>query len=195
MPAIRAQVYDSAMNTDFTPPPAIPGDADLSTVLRTTMHQLDFAMDYVAALLEATPRQRWFEIPDGLPTNIAWQIGHLAVAQYGLLLFRIRGRAEADLELIPGKFRKAYGKGTTPNDDVSRQPTADELVERLWKVWAIAKDELPPDDLHVLLDPVEMPYAAYPNKLGCLMFAPLHVQIHAGQIGLIRRAMNLEPIR
>lgn len=188
-------VYDPAMNTDADTRPTIPSVAELPVVLRTTMDQIEFTIDYVAQLLDATPRDRWFEIPDGLPTNVAWQVGHLAVAQYGLLLFRIRGRAEADLELIPGKFRKAYGKATTPNADPSRQPSPDDLVARLDQVWSTAKKELPPADLESLLDPVEMPFAAYPNKLGCLMFAPLHMQIHAGQIGLVRRGLGLEPVR
>jgi hypothetical protein len=47
----------------------------------------------------------------------------------------------------------------------------------------------------VLLEPVDMPYAAYPVKLGAVLFCPLHEHIHAGQIGVVRRALGLEPIR
>ena len=43
----------------------------------------------------------------------------------------------------------------------------------------------------VLLEPVEMPYAAYPIKLGAILFCPLHEHIHAGQIGVVRRALRL----
>ena len=55
--------------------------------------------------------------------------------------------------------------------------------------------ELREIDPSVLLEPVDMPYAAYPTKLGAILFCPLHEQIHAGQIGVLRRAMGLEPVR
>jgi hypothetical protein len=43
--------------------------------------------------------------------------------------------------------------------------------------------------------PTDMPYAGFPIKLGALLFCPLHESIHAGQIGLLRRAHGLESIR
>jgi hypothetical protein len=47
----------------------------------------------------------------------------------------------------------------------------------------------------LLIEPTEMPYAAFPIKLGAFLFCPLHESIHAGQIGLLRRAHGLAPIR
>lgn len=174
---------------------ALPDAAAARTILAATLDQIRFARDYTLELLQATPEELWYQIPDGLPTNIAWQVGHLAVAQYGLLLFRIRGREPSDLELIPGRFRKAYAKQSTPSADSSKQMSPTELTERLAAVHEeglrTAQDIAP----EVLLEPVDMPYAAYPVKLGAIMFCPLHEHIHAGQIGLLRRALGLEPVR
>ncbi len=156
---------------------------------------IEFARRYTLELLDATPRDRWFEIPGGLPTNIAWQVGHLTVSQYGLLLFRIRGREPEDLQLIPGKFRKAYGRGSVPSPDAANRPSPDELLERMSDVYEIAGRELPSIDPSTLLEPVDMPYAAFPNKLGAILFCPLHEQIHCGHIGMLRRALDLAPIR
>jgi len=136
-----------------------------------------------------------YELPARLPTNVAWQVGHLAVSQYGLLLFRIRGRQPEDLELIPGKFRKAYGRGSSPRPDPDGQPTPAELRQRLEQVHQAAMDQLAETSADVLLEPVDMPYAAYPIKLGAILFCPLHEHIHAGQIGLLRRALGLDPVR
>ncbi|TWT53941.1 DinB superfamily protein [Rubripirellula amarantea] len=157
--------------------------------------QIKFARDYTLGLLEQTPRERWFDIPDGLCTNIAWQVGHLTVSQYGLLMFRLRGRADEDLELIPSRFRKAYTRGSTPSADASKQMSADELHERLCVIHTRAMSVLDQVTAETLLEPIDMPYAAYPNKLGAVLFCPLHEHIHAGQIGLIRRAMGLESVR
>lgn len=164
-------------------------------MLESAVAQIQFARNYTLELLGATPEKDWFVIPDGLPTNLAWQVGHLAVSQYGLLMFRIRGRDPADLDLIPGRFRKAYSRQSTPSDSQEKQPTAKELLERLEEVHRRAISEVTSTSVETLMEPVDMPYAAYPIKLGAVLFCPLHEQIHAGQIGLIRRALGHEPIR
>ena len=110
-------------------------------------------------------------------------------------MLRIRGREPEDLELIPGTFRKAFSRKSTPNPDTAKQPSADELFERLNRVHELAMAELTSVDPAVLLETVDMPYAAYPTKLGAILFCPMHEQIHAGQIGILRRALGLESVR
>lgn len=175
--------------------PPLPDEQTATTMLQAAIGQIDWTRRYTLELLEATPRDRWFEVPAGLPTHVAWQVGHLTVSQYGLLMFRIRGRSPDDLELIPGRFRKTYGRGGIPKVDPSAQPTPDELLDRMNRVYELAMTELQSTDPAVLLEPVDMPYAVYPIKLGAILFCPLHEQIHAGQIGLLRRALGLEPVR
>lgn len=175
--------------------PALPDADTAAQMLRGAIGQIQFARQYTLGLLEATPMELWFEIPAGLPTNIAWQIGHLTVSQYGLLMFRVRGRSPDDLTLIPGKFRKKYSRQTTPTSDREVQPTAEELAERMQRVYELAMAELDDVDPAVLLEPIDEPYAAYPIKLGAILFCPLHEHIHIGQIGVIRRALGLEPVR
>lgn len=163
--------------------------------LQIALGQIAFTRDYVNGLLAATPAELWHVIPPGGVSSIAWQVGHLTVAQYGLLLFRQRGRQDIDLELLPGRFRKRYARGSTPVPGHDAQESVEELSERFAAVYAQAMLELPANDPQQLLDPVEMPYAVYANKLGCVLFCPLHEQIHAGQIGLLRRQLGLDPVR
>ncbi len=173
----------------------LPTADEVPAMLAAAIGQMEFARRYTLELLETVPQQRWFETPAGFPAPIAWHVGHLAVSQYGLLLFRIRGRAAEDLELIPSRFRKAYGRGSSPSSDASSQPTPEELLERLAQVNTRAIAVLGETSPEVLLEPVEMPFAAYPVKLGAVLFCPLHEQIHAGHLGLIRRGLELDPIR
>lgn len=173
----------------------LPDPNTAQQMLKGAIGQIQFARDYTLQLLHATPQDRWFEIPQGLPCNIAWQVGHLTVSQYGLLMFRIRGRLPEDLSLIPGRFRKAYSRESIPSADSASQPSADELLSRLAEVHELGLAELSRVTPEVLLEPVEMPYAAYPIKLGAILFCPLHEHIHAGQIGLIRRGLGLAPVR
>lgn len=195
-----------------SPNQSTPDLATAQTMLRAALGQIEWARNYSLELLAAIPRSMWFDIPtfgklggtDAAPhptdvapaTNIAWQVGHLAVSQYGLMMFRIHGRRDEDLELIPGKFRKAFSRGSDPRGVTAANASPDELLDRLRRVHESAMRGLSEDfDPQVLLEPVEMPYAVYPTKLGAILFCPLHEQIHSGQIGLIRRALGLAPIR
>lgn len=173
----------------------LPDAAAAAILCQGALGQIQFAHDYIAELLQHTPQDRWFTIPAGAKSHVAWQVGHLAVSQYGLLMFRQRGRHEADLELIPGRFRKTFGRGSVAAPPREDDPTPEALLDRLHQVHRQSVLELTDANPHRLLDPVEMPYAVYPVKLGAVMFCPLHQQIHAGQIGMLRRLLGLEPIR
>lgn len=173
----------------------LPTVGEASVMLRAAIGQIEFARRYTLELFESVPHDRWFEIPAGLPAPLAWHAGHLAVSQYGLLMFRIRGRRPDDLELIPSRFRKAFGRGSDPSAVASAQQTPAELLERLREVHQTALAEIADTAMEVFVEPVDMPYAAYPTKLGAVLFCPLHEQIHAGHIGLIRRSLGLDPIR
>lgn len=157
--------------------------------------QMQFARDYTLNLIASVPDELWTVCPPGIPTHFDWQIGHLAVAQYGLMLFRQRGRAESDLNLMPGWLRKRYARGSIPATVASESNDRSELMASLATIHEESMafvEQLPAD---VLGEPTEMPYAAYPIKLGALLFCPLHESIHAGQIGLLRRAHGLPSLR
>jgi len=163
--------------------------------LDAALGQIAFTRQYLLEMLAATPTELWHGIPSGGVTHIAWQVGHLAVSQYGLLMYRQRGRASGDLDLIPGWFRKRYGRGTVPQAEVAERDAAADLLARLARIHQQAIEELRQSDPARLLEPTEMPYAVYPNKLGAVLFAPLHEQLHIGQIGLLRRQLGLAAVR
>lgn len=163
--------------------------------LELAIKQIEFARSVTLSLLADIDEADWFRMPEGSPTHVAWQVGHLAMAEYGLCLFRQRGRQEIDLELMTSSFRKLYSRGTTPNIDPTKQPSAAEIRGTFDRVHAQALKELPSLTAEQLAEPVDMPYAAYPNKLGCLLFCSHHEMLHAGQIGLLRRLLGMAPIR
>ena len=63
--------------------------------------QIGTARQYTLSLLEDLGPDDWFRQPSEGVTHIAWQVGHLAVAEYFLTLERIRGQGPDDAELIP----------------------------------------------------------------------------------------------
>jgi len=157
--------------------------------------QVHFARQYTLGLLENVAEELWPIVPTGASTHIAWQVGHLAVSQYGLMLFRQRGRAEGDLELMPGWLRKRFGRGSVPPMDASEIPAKATLLKCLEKIHNASMAALPNFTVEQLVETTEMPYAVHPIKLGALLFCPLHESIHAGQIGILRRMHGLRPVR
>lgn len=165
------------------------------------LDQLKSAREYLFSMLEGLSEEEWFFFPkdvaEGLEfkTNVAWQVGHLAMAEYGLLLFRQRGRAEVDLGLMPGKFRKAFGKGSTPVADPEKSPGKDAILQRLEKIHCQVLEEAPTYTEESLAEPVGMPYFGYANKFGAMLMASHHEMLHCGQIGILRRLMGKDPVR
>jgi hypothetical protein len=157
--------------------------------------QMEFARSYTLNLLADIQEDEWYIMPSGAPSHLAWQVGHLAVAQYGLMLFRQRGRAEGDLDLMPGWLRKQFGRGSKPAPKEELKITISELLDAFHRINKQAMQEVIDFSAELLSEPTEMPYAVHPIKLGALLFCPLHESIHAGQIGLIRRLLGKDPVR
>jgi hypothetical protein len=163
--------------------------------LSLAIAQIEFARTITLSLLADIDEAEWFAMPTNCPTHVAWQVGHLAMAEYGLCLFRQRGRREADLQLMTSSFRKQFSRGTTPEADPAKNPSPAELRETLDRVHAAAMHAMPGFTAESLAEPVDMPYAAQANKLGCLLFCSHHEMLHAGQLGLLRRLLGKAPIR
>jgi hypothetical protein len=183
------------METFPTNSPDQLSNLDVASGRNLVVQQMRFARAYTLQLLESIPHSLWYAQPAGVATHIAWQVGHLAVSQYGLMLFRQRGRAAGDLELMPGWLRKQFGRGTQPASSATGQPEPAELLARLAAIDAQVSQEVPELSAETLREPIDMPYAAYPIKLGALIFCPIHESLHAGQIGLLRRLHGFEPVR
>ena len=157
--------------------------------------QIESARQYMLSLVEDFEPDQWFQMPNGMETHLAWQIGHLAVAEYGLALFRRRGRLPEDREIMPGVFRKQFSRGTLPDPDPSNHPSGEELLAIMARIHNQVKSELASCKDADLTDEVDLPYAGEPTKLGALWFCAHHEMLHAGQIGLLRRALGKNPIR
>lgn len=163
--------------------------------LELAIKQIEFARSYTLTLLADIGPEEWFTIPSGSSTHVAWQVGHLAMAEYGLCLFRQRGRAEIDTSLMTSSFRKAFSRGSVPESSPAKNPSPAEIRSVFDRVHSQVLLEAPSFTADSLAEPVDMPYAAYATKLGSLLFCSHHEMIHAGQLGLLRRLLGKQPVR
>ncbi len=174
--------------------------------LELARRQIEFARGYTHTLIDDLEDDLWFVQPTAVQaasnsgsgaglTHIAWQVGHLAMAEYMLTLFRIRGKEPSDKEIIDKAFMRRFLKGSTPEAERSKYPSPVEIRHVFDSVHEQVMRELadfPPEELD---SPVVEPYAVHPNRLGSLLFCGLHETLHAGQIGLLRRLLGRSPVR
>ena len=151
---------------------------------------------YINDLLGHVDDGDWFRQPSEGVTHIAWQVGHLAVAQYGLALNRLRGERPEDEELIPASFRQQFGKGSVPVPDPAAYPPIEEIRAVFDRVHQQVLDEVGRVSEASLDEPTEgPPHPAFDTKRGALAWCVMHEFIHAGQIALLRRLFGSAPLR
>jgi DinB superfamily len=139
--------------------------------------------------------EEWFWSPREFTTHLAWQVGHLAVAQYNLCLRRIRGRTAEDEDLISDRFFEAFKLGSKPVPGAQQNLPLEEIQRVFDAVHQQVLTELPLVDNAELDAPVERPHPAFKTKLGAIEWCPQHEFVHAGQIAMLRRLMGKAPLR
>lgn len=139
-----------------------------------------------------TPDQWLWQPAEGI-NHVAWQAGHLAVAQHALCLRRVRGESPDDARFLPESFAARYGKGSTPEAGAEANATVDELLVVLDAVHERVEAELAERTDRDLDRPVDPPHPMYETVLGGVEFAPQHELMHVGQVVLLRRLMGVKP--
>lgn len=162
--------------------------------LQQALDQIAFARGYTLQLLETIAPEDWYRKPPAGVSHIAWQVGHLAMAEYRLTLERMRGRQPGDEHLISELFLLQFGRDSVPAGDPTQGPTPAELRQMLDRVHQQALHELPHYTDEDLQEPPLKPHKLFATKLGGLVWCAQHELIHAGQIGLLRRQLGQAPL-
>jgi hypothetical protein len=137
----------------------------------------------------------WYWSPPQFTTHIAWQVAHIAVAEYSLCLRRVRGRTSADESLVSDAFIDAFKLGSKPVAEPEKNPPLDEIRRVFEAVHQQSIDELSGRSEAELDGPLAEPHPRFKTKLGAVEFSPLHEMVHAGQIAMLRRLMGKPPLR
>ena len=166
------------------------------------MSRLEYAIDricqarsYTENLLNSTDPKDWFRQPSEGVTHVAWQVGHLAFAEYHLTLQRRRGRQADDVGLISDQFLSLFRKDSVPDPDPAKYPTAEEIRQVFDRVHVQAVEELRGLADVGLDEPSEPPHPMFKTKFGALHYCSMQEMLHAGQIGLLRRLLGMKPVR
>ena len=162
--------------------------------LTLAFNQLRQTREYTQRLLASVPAADWTRQPNEGITHVAWQVGHLAMAEYRLCLDRVRGRRAGDAELISDDFLARFGRESVPDADPKKNPSIEELratFDRVHEQTLRELNELSEADLD---QPTLKPHPIFNTKLGAIVWCSHHEMLHAGQIGLLRRLLGHPPI-
>jgi hypothetical protein len=158
--------------------------------LQLAVDQIIFAREYTIRLLDQTPATEWFRQPPGGVSHVAWQVGHLAFAEYTLALREIRGSRPQDTELISEEHLTLFGPDSVPSPQATDYPDQAELRAVFHRVHEQVLRELEELEEGELDEPILDPLPFAKTKLLMLYWCARHEMLHAGQIGLLRRQLG-----
>lgn len=163
--------------------------------LQLAIEQIGMARGYTNRLLENIRADEWFTpTPGPQVTHIAWQVGHLAMAQYRLALERIRGKRPEDARLITEEFISHFARESVPEMDPAKYPSIEEIRAVFDRVAIRLGEELPKLPEDELDKPILKPHPIAKTKLWSLLWCAQHEMFHAGEIALIRRMLGHKPL-
>jgi hypothetical protein len=163
--------------------------------LEAAIERLQFARQYTNQFLTGLADDEWFWSPREFTTHIAWQVGHLAVAQYKMCLRLVRGRTTADESLISDRFIGTFQLGSQAVVERTGNPPLEEIQRVFGAVFETALGELSGRSDAELDVPLEQPHPVFRTKLAAVEYASQHELVHAGQIALLRRMMGKAAVR
>lgn len=165
----------------------------MHTPLDLAWNEIQTARQYTVRLLDNLRDEDWFRMGPAGVSHIAWQVGHLAMAEYRLVLDRLRGELADDAALISAEFLTAFGRTSTPQADAALYPTIAQIRQVFDRVHAQCAAEMASfASLDLDAAPLK-PHPLFQTKLGSLFWCARHEMLHAGQIGLLRRELGYDP--
>src|SRR5262249_36770538 len=144
--------------------------------------QIRFARNYTNRLLDQTKDEDWCRMPPGAVSHVAWQAGHLTVAQYRLALARIRGQRPQDTALVPEDFLNLFRRQSVPDPDAGTYPDPRDLRALLGRVHEQVLRETGALDESELDKPGLFEHPLAHSKLDSLFWCAHHEMLHSGQI-------------
>ena len=164
------------------------------TRLEDALRGIQSVRPYTLEALAGVGDEDWFRMPSEGVTHIGWQVGHLAIAEYRLLLAQLRGMRPEDEEFVPANYVALFGRGSEPSADKSIYPSPAELRQVLDAVHEHALAQLAsfPDDQ--LDQQPERDHRICKTKLDCIEWCARHEMVHVGQIGLLKRLLGKQPV-
>jgi hypothetical protein len=144
-------------------------------------------------ILSQTPHNIWYETPEIINSNIAWQVGHLIVSQYYHAIAVITGPNLDIFNVVPLKDYFPVYSMLTKSVINDLNPTPEKLLSELIFIDNYADkqlDKLNDEDLKEPLEQTKFPHPIAKTKYEALTWNFKHEMWHLGQISTIKRILG-----
>jgi hypothetical protein len=146
----------------------------MSPRISDALDRIRFARKYTLEFVDAVPQLEWFRMPAEGVTHVAWQVGHLAIAEYRLCFTQLRGFRPGDEAFFPPGFLDPFKRTSTPSPDPAAYP-APAVIRRVFDaVHVQLLDELPEYPDSDLDSPVNVPHRLCRTKIESLRWCSAH---------------------
>jgi hypothetical protein len=149
--------------------------------------------NWVDTLITNFPKDKWFETPEIINSNIAWQIGHLTLSVYYYNVVLIGSPQEHISSKLNLKKYSEFFTASEEKTELIKHFNVDELVEnwefiKLKSIEFITKLSDSDLELEIFKLPKEHPFAK--SKLDAISWNIKHSMWHCGQIATITRIID-----
>ncbi len=164
------------------------------------LYQIERTRVLTLQLVERVPHEAWFTMPMDI-SHVAWNVGHIATADYFLGMVFVRGVRDEDTRFIPENYVDLFGYNSVPQADPALYPSPMEMLDTLDAVHQQLLREaraMPESEFN---EPCLFPegefdhHPIFEDKGGSLEWIAYHEHMHMGTIGLLRRELGAEPIQ
>ena len=155
--------------------------------------QTEDVFNWTGKLILDVPQEKWYDTPEIVLTNLAWQIGHITLSQYFYTVFLIQG---PDIQLAETISMKRYSSLFFKGDKINTIKEAITVDELLFN-WRLLQNKtmeiitaLKQNDLNKPVFTLPKPHPFVKIIEDSISWHTKHTMWHNGQIGLLKRLIR-----
>lgn len=154
--------------------------------------QTENTYEWLNKIIGSLPVEKWELIPEGVGTNVSWQVGHLVISIYFHSILVVVGHQPEILERLPlREYNRLYTQGSPL--DVVGQRAQEQLRQDLMLVEQKSLDvlhSLNPEILDHALEPSQVKHPVASTKFEAIDWNIKHTMWHCGQLGMLKRLVD-----
>jgi hypothetical protein len=141
-------------------------------------------------LLKSFDQEKELIIPEGLKTNVNWQIGHILLSRHYHSVVMVFGKQKALTEAIPFReYAAHYAMGSKAAENGTKQPSIALLMDGLREVDKVAVELISEMSESSLDEELLREHPVAKTKYDSLMWSGQHQMWHNGQLALIKNLL------
>ena len=167
------------------------------TAIETLAKQTIDANLWVEKLIANIPEEQWTDTPEGIQSNISWQIGHLIISIYYHTILVIKGHQPEIFQKVPIKeYADLFTVASIPT--IAADKSAPSELKSHYAIITEASiktiKSLSEEELNHKLVPGEVEHPVAKTKFEALDWNIKHTMWHCGQIATLKRVLGVSHI-